>query len=135
MSENAKAQYPDILSSGEMGPCITVAIYDTIRKCGYMSHQPGAEHNNNLENFITDTLSICEKGDVTVFVCGGTIDKGDEWVTPESVKNSRAYVKKLVFSHFDKKQVQISWGHAGTSSELILNTLNGEFSIERTKYQ
>lgn len=131
MYETGKIEYPKSMSSGIMGPCISVAIFDTKSKSGYMRHQPNADTDDDMENFIKETLKECSIENVKVCISGGAFDKDDdEMVTPDSVMNSRDYVEELVLKYFDKKQVSVKWIDNDNASELVLYTSKPEFKIK-----
>lgn len=135
MFKNEKVEFPKTICSGAMGPCITIGIFDNKNKNGYMRHQPSAEHGNDMENFIIETLTEVSKKDAIVYVSGGAFDKNDkESVTSKSVLISRTHVESIVFKYFRKSQVTIKWIEEDQISELILDTKTGEFSIEITLF-
>lgn len=151
MYEPGEAKNPEIISSGTMWPCITIAIYDKKNKHCYMLHQPNADHGDDFENFIINTLKRCNVKDVKVIVCGGAIaeeegmesfnedeeeivsEESEEMMSSDNVLDSRAHVEKLIEKYFNPKQCEVKWTKDGKTSELILDTSNGKYEIKYGK--
>lgn len=132
IDESGRVNYPNVISSGGLGPCIAVGIYDKKSRSGYMMHKAGADNDNDLEIFIQDTLKSTTKEDLEVWVCGGVIDVDDE--DELDVTHARTFVSNLIEKYFKKEQVTLKWAKSRTSSELILNTETGKFTIEKRPY-
>jgi chemotaxis receptor (MCP) glutamine deamidase CheD len=132
MDESGRVNYPNVISSGGLGPCIAVGIYDKKSRSGYMMHKAGADNDKDLEVFLRDTLKSTTKEDLKVWVCGGVIDvdDGDE----ADVQSARNHVINLIEEYFEKEQVSINWAKPRTITELILNTETGKFTIEKRPY-
>ncbi|MCW3084226.1 MAG: hypothetical protein JWP12_1592 [Bacteroidetes bacterium] len=125
MGEDAKAESPQIISSGGMGPCISVAISDPIGKCGYMRHQSNPENDNDLEDFIIKSLAECSNVNIVkVYAAGGA--EGED---ADHVLDSRKYVLELLSKYFIKSQIKIKWSKHEGVAELVLDTGKGKFKV------
>lgn len=128
--QEGKVEYPGIISSGNMGPCISIGIYDTKNKNGYMRHQPNCDHDDGMENFIKNTLKEVPKSNAKVYICGGSYSKNDEHSILKNTRNSRKHIEYLASIYLDKKRLIIKWGKRNSFTELILNTSTGKFEVE-----
>ncbi len=123
--EAGKAENPQIISSGGMGPCISIGIYDPITKRGYMRHQNSPDNDSEMEDFIIKTLTECFNANILdVYVAGGAEGK-----FAEGVLDSRIYVEELLLKYFDKDQIKTKWSKYDTTTELILNCKTGKFKV------
>ena len=132
MLESGKACNPDKIYSGLMGPCISIGIYDAKQKCGYMCHQPNPDWGAAMENFIREILKKSDKKDLRVCACGGAHNlKGDDG-DRKFMATTRKYVEDLLKKNFNATQVTIFWAPLGSDTELILDTSNGQFQINKS---
>lgn len=123
--KSGMVQYPGVISSGGLGPCISVAIYDKINKIGYMRHDPSP--GEDMEMFISETIKKMEVTNAKVYIGGGSlkIDYYDE--ENINIKNDRKSVKRLVERYFSKKQIAERWAKIDCYlSELVLDASNGK---------
>jgi hypothetical protein len=124
---------PGVISSGGLGPCIAIGIYDTRRKYGYMIHEANMAFNSELSAFLTNVLSKSNKEDLSVYIAGGEINNVASKNDNKHVRECRNHVKTELLKLFDKKQIKINWNNSSDAIELILETENGKFFIEHTE--
>ena len=69
--EMKKANYPDTLVSGGMGPCIAIGVYDPKTRSGYMMHEPdflSVDLSGKLQE-IQRISGIPERGHRGLYLC------------------------------------------------------------------
>lgn len=98
-----------------------------------MRHQPNCNHDHDMENFIIETLNEVDKSDAKIYVCGASYSKLETRSIIENTRNSRRHIKDLMEKYFQEDQVTIKWTKPDYTSELILETLNGRFTVEVNK--
>jgi len=122
----AKAEAPDILSSGEAGAGIIIGIYDSKTRSGYMLHEiyfSNGTLERQLEAIEEDYGTL---GRQKVQVRGGSTELcGDE---VGAMTEEKTYVEKMLGQHF--KKVDRVWCPKGYSQELILNLGTRRFRTE-----
>ena len=125
MNEYKKANAPDILTSGGLGPCICVgAIYN---KKGYMTHfVPGAglyELDQLLDDLKRD---VKRKSSLKIYVAGGELEPINENRPIDKTKeNNETQIeyRKLTLDRiadYGFKPAEVRWGWPDSSQELSL---------------
>lgn len=124
-----KANSPATLTSGAMGPCVAIAMYDPKTRSGYMLHEPSF--------FCTDLRCMIQKikqdyGDLSrlnVFVAGNSLCSDPHVMQRDLQNNIRPYVEEVLREYFKESQLQISWAPDDHRVELFLDTSNGDFDL------
>lgn len=128
MDETKKAQAPDVLCSGGVGPCIVIAIHDPVTQSGYMSHDP--EFNQqSLDVFInTVQKDYRDLSRVRVMAYGGSMSM---WKVSDRAFGAelelRDSVEDALNNLFSASQLQIHWLRPAMNGALYLYTETGEF--------
>jgi len=130
MYEYQNIKYPEVLSSGALGPCFAICIYNSKKKCGFMLHQPNPENDKDTESFIKIVTGRYKKSikDIRIIVCGGSAefgantDEDEKVITINALKESKQYLKRLLNNYFKKNQITISFAKDNTITELIYDT-------------
>ena len=127
---------PGLISSGGLGPCIAIAIYDSARKQGYMMHESNAHVNNKLPDFLDLVLTKSKIENLIVRVAGGEIDANEDPNSEENLytKEARDYVKEELEKRFASNQIKLQWNNSFDAVELFLDTRNGHFYVELTSF-
>lgn len=125
---------PGVISSGAMGPCIAIGIFDALEQRGYMIHESNAHVNTTIPGFLDNVLNNTENDNLVVCVAGGGIDPledpDDEFNINDDIQASRDYVIGELEIKFRDDQIEYHWNNGNGYIELHLNTGTGEFEIE-----
>ena len=128
--EMKKANYPDTLSSGGLGPCIAIGVYDPKTRTGYMMHEPHFQYPD-LDGKINEIRG--DYGDLTrlrVFAAGNSLASDDDAKQRDFERSDRPYVEQTLRKYFQDSQLQIRWMPDDHSAELFLDTSTGEFELD-----
>lgn len=132
--KSGKSKSPGIIYSGNMGPCISIGIYDKNMKIGHMIHKSNADNSDEVVNFLDETLKTSNLKDLDVCVAGGGIDSNEDEDDPlninDDIQSSRDYVEGEILKRFEKLQVKFKWNDSSKGVELILDTSTGQFTLE-----
>jgi len=125
-----KAEYPDILYSGGVGPCITVGLWHPSQRVGYMIHDHDLD--TGLPALLTDVERECKNlSDMQVCAVGASlyVDLPDtKEDMQEMLKGSKDFVEKTLADKFSK--IQFHWLEPGHEAELYLDTMMGKFLLK-----
>ena len=130
MCSMEKGEYPAVLQSGGLGPCIAIGFYDPKTRSGYMMHEPGMRHTDlsgRIQQIKRDYGGLSK---LEVFVTGNSLSSNDDDTQREYVRSDRLFVEKIIKKYFRKSQVQIQWLPDNHIGELYLDTTTGQFSLE-----
>ena len=129
-SEMKKANYPDTLRSGGLGPCIAIGVYDPKSKSGYMMHEGNFQYED-----LDGAIQVIERdyGDLSslkVFATGNSLSSydDDEEQREYEIAN-RPFVEQILNKYFQASQLQIEWMPDDVTADLYLYTSNGEFDL------
>ena len=128
--EMKKANSPDILRSGGLGPCIAIGIYDSKTKSGYMMHGLDFQ-SDDLDGKIQEIKK--DYGNLTelqIFAVGNSLDSFDNEEQREYEIINRPFVEQILRKYFQDSQLQIKWIHDDHCAELFLDTSTGEFELD-----
>ncbi len=129
---------PGVISSGGLGPCIAIGVYDKKRKRGYMMHESNANENEEVPLFLDYVLKKSKKENLAIYVAGGGLnpleDPNDPENINESIFESRNYVKAELEARFEMDHITIDWNYSLNTIELILDTSNGDFLVEFSEH-
>ena len=128
--EMSKAYSPDILWTDGLGPCIAVAVYDSVTKSGYLMHAlPGTSLESQIEEIRKDYDDLTR---LRVFVTGNSLSlplyNGAE--EGKHDLSDRLYVEGIIGKYFNKQQTKIRWLPDYHCGELYLCTSTGNFKAE-----
>jgi len=130
MSEMEKANYPDILRSSGLGPCIAIGFYDPQTRSGYMTHEAHYQYAD-LDGQIQEIQG--DYGDLSrlkVCAIGNSMEKDMDKEEREFAISSRPHVEQILRKYFDDSQIQFKWMPDDYNAELTLDTLTGEFDVD-----
>ena len=131
MFDFEKVIYPDVISSGGLGPCIAVGFYNSKLKEGYMVHEPCFHDSKSLDRIINSIKSDgTNLNDLTVYATGNSISCYDDETQKKYNLADRVYVESVLKSFFSKSQLTIKWAKKDTTSELYLDTLKEQFLLQ-----
>ena len=128
--EMKKANFPDTLRSGGLGPCTAIGVYDSKTKSGYMMHEIDFQ-DADLDGKIQEIKR--DYGDLTgleIFVVGNSLDSFDDEEQREYEISKRPYVEQTLRKYFQDSQLQIRWILDDHCAELFLDTSTGEFKLD-----
>ncbi|HLD33456.1 MAG TPA: hypothetical protein VJB66_01935 [Candidatus Nanoarchaeia archaeon] len=127
MFEYKKAQKPDVLTSGGLGPCIAVgAIYDTI---GYMSHSVDTEQVSYELDALLDVLRReANPRRTKIYIAGGGLDSEFPSLIQGILNSRRITLEKIAAAGF--KPTKIQWGLGNSRQKLILDFKKGKTVYE-----
>ena len=128
--EMKKANYPDTLRSGGLGPCIAIGVYDPMTRSGYMMHEPhfqSADLDKNINEIRRDYGDLIR---LRVFVAGNSLDSDDDAKQREFNRSNRPYVEQTLKKYFQVSQLQVNWMPDDHIAVLSLDTSTGEFELD-----
>ena len=130
-SEYKKAQAPDILYSGGLGPCIVVgAIY---RGNGFMVHMPDPLCEEYLlESLLKDLRKGARnRRDLKIYVAGGGRDSGeDEDYNRGITENRKLVLEKIAKEGFESQIQEVRWNNLNCNQTLTLFLAEGRAEYE-----
>jgi hypothetical protein len=127
--EMKKANYPDTLSSGGLGPCIAIGVFDPKTRSGYMMHEPHFR-SVDLDGKINEIRK--DYGDLTrlrVFATGNSLSSYESEGQRKFERSNRLYVEQTLRKYFRDSQLQIRWMPDDHNVVLFLDTSTGEFEL------
>ena len=131
--EEDKAESPDVLRSGGLGPCIAIGVYDPLTKAGYMAHHQ-CFSEADLASFNRWVQSDCEDlARLHVVAVGAGYADDEEPDIQYITTASRALVESTIKTFYAGAQIFIEWTPDDKTNELILNTLTGTFGLYITE--
>jgi len=137
MFEMEKAECPDILASGGLGPCIAIGVYDLQSKSGYMMHDPQFEEEDLEERIKIIREDYKDLSRLSLFVAGNAFSAGLELgkagfkgIPRERIYASRELVINFLKKYFKDSQMKVQWLPDNYTGELYLDTSTGKFTFE-----
>jgi len=127
--EMKKASYPDTLSSGGLGSCIAIGVYDPKTRSGYMMHEPIFQYANLDEKIQEIKRDYGNLARLKLFVAGNSLS-WDDAEQREFERSDRPYVERILRKYFQNSQLQIKWTPDNHIAELFLDTSSGEFDLD-----
>lgn len=125
--EMKKANSPDILESGGLGPCIAIGVYDSKTKSGYMIHELDyADLDRKIREIKRD---YCDLRRLKIFVVGNSLDSFGSKEQREYEISKRPCIEQTLRKYFQDSQLQIRWTPDDYCAELFLDTSTGEFKL------
>lgn len=126
-----KANSPDVLRSGGLGPCIAIGLYDPLTMSGYMIH----DHHFSEADVIgfkravqADYVDLSRLHVVAIGAGYSTaIEDQEERAITEAM---RSEVEQSINNFFAGAQIYIEWTPDDKGNELFLDTLTGTFGID-----
>jgi hypothetical protein len=117
MNEYKRANAPDILTSGGLGPCTCVgAIYG---KKGYMVHYTAGADSSEFDTFLGDLRREVKRKDrLKIYVAGLEEQPGLDEIALDERKN---VLKKIADSGFKTTEVRWNWPDSTQTLSLILS--------------
>lgn len=134
LGEMKKVRAPGVLCSGELGPCIVIALYDPESQSGYMMHEADflqADLASKLELIRRDFGDLSA---VQVAAYGSAVIPGTDPLYLHQQYRDRQYVAFLLEAHFNPEQLHIQWVR-NPEAQLILDTGRGFFMIDASEHQ
>ncbi len=134
--EFKKAYSPDVLSSGGLGPCIAVGVFDPLTRSGYIMHSPGfkicePEMEFNLFRIIEDYLgSSRDLSKLKVFAAGCAFERDDDLDFRKFKIDERAHAERILRNYFNDSQLTIKWTPNNHIAALSLYTSTGKFEVD-----
>lgn len=125
--EMKKANFPDILRSGGLGPCIAIGLYDSKTRSGYMMHEVDY---TDLDRKIREIKrDYCDLRRLKIFVVGNSLDSLGSEEQREYEISKRPHIEQILKKYFQGSQLQIKWMHDNHCAELFLDTSTGIFKL------
>lgn len=129
LGEMKKVMAPGVLCSGELGPCIAIAVYDDETQSGYMMQEADflqADLAAKLERIRQDFGDLSS---VQVAAYGSAEIPGTDPLYLHQQYRDRQYVTFLLEAHFQPEQLHIEWVR-NPEAQLILDTGRGFFMAQ-----
>jgi hypothetical protein len=131
MFEWRRVEYPDILKSGGLEPCIAIGLYDPETRSGYGYHYIPGSRYTELRKMIASARNVYhDLSGLAVFIGGNSLDSDEDADSLESSLAERLRIRKLLGRYFKDSQIQVRWLPNDSSGELFLDTMAGEFRFE-----
>ena len=135
MGQFKKAEFPDILNSGVLEPCIAIGFLAKDQGIGYMLHQPHVEGTQLESQVASIEREIGTLSNLHVAVTGGSLSNRDtdSWLYQYE---DRKYVETTLAKYFKTDQLDIRWAGNDSVTKLILDLMRETFHFrsKRIRY-
>lgn len=131
--ETGEAGSPTIISSGGLGPCVAIGVFDEVKLKGYMAHLQDPDQSDELDKFLNYALEETGNRTLTVWVTGAAIENEDDDVMIDEIMATRKYVENELAERIPNSKLTIAWSSDNCINELYLSTSSGEFEVEKLR--
>ena len=119
--------YPEDISTGGMGPCVGIFIYNVASKVTYAGHfiAPHTHCSDNVEKMIDGAMNEFQGSEeITIYISGAVLGECES-------QDKRAFVKKLLTERCGQNSnLCFRWPKPGVDSvEMVLNPNDGLFEV------
>jgi hypothetical protein len=129
-----KACKGDVLTSGGMGPCISIVIYNPKSKCAFMMHEPSWIMDGKLEKKLKDIIKqLGGAENLKAYAAGNSISSDEEEEQQNDTKENRGYVKEQFLKFFKEEDIWTQWSNDDSISEMTFYTATGECKFTQEK--
>ena len=121
-------EWDSSITTGGMGPCTGVIIYDPISKGSFATHltAPHTHEESTLDEMLSDALERFGNNPGLKIYVGGCCDDGK--IDGASAQDVRNFVERKILTYFPGARLNLNWPPKGVvGMSMTLDQNSGEF--------